>query len=104
MDSLNRPLRRDRSVALAYLFNSALTGFQVAIGATMPVIRSDLDISLTVASLHFTVMAVCGMLASSTVAQAAARFGRRATCVASVAVVSLRSVALCLAPSVGLTL
>jgi predicted MFS family arabinose efflux permease len=104
MDSLNRPFRRDRSVALAYLFNSALTGFQVAIGATMPVIRSDLDISLTVASLHFTVMAVCGMLASSTVAQAAARFGRRATCVASVAVVSFGLLALCLAPSVALTL
>jgi predicted MFS family arabinose efflux permease len=104
MDSLNRPFRRDRSVALAYLFNSALTGFQVAIGATMPVIRSDLNISLTVASLHFTVMAVCGMLSSSTVARVAARLGRRATCIASVAVISIGLLALCLAPSVALTL
>jgi predicted MFS family arabinose efflux permease len=104
MDSLNRPFRRDRSVALAYLFNSALTGFQVAIGATMPVIRADLGISLTAASLHFTVMAACGMLASSTVAQTAARFGRRATCLTSVAVVSVGLLALCLAPTVALTL
>jgi predicted MFS family arabinose efflux permease len=104
MDALNRPFRRDRAVALAYLFNSALTGFQVALGATMPVIRSDLGISLTVASLHFSVMAICGMVASGFVAQAAARFGRRATTVSSVSVVSLGLLAILVAPSVALTL
>lgn len=104
MDSLNRPFRRDRSVALAYLFNSSLTGFQVAMGATMPVIRSDLNIGLTVASLHFTVAALCGMVGAVISAPVVNRFGRRLTMYASLTVVSLALLAFCLAPTVVLTL
>jgi predicted MFS family arabinose efflux permease len=104
MDSLNRPFRRDRSVALAYIFNSSLTGFQIAIGATMPVIRADLNISLTLASLHFTIAALCGMIGANLVAMVVGRFGRRLTMIASVTVVSLALLAFCIAPSVILTL
>jgi predicted MFS family arabinose efflux permease len=104
MDSLNRPFRRDRSVALAYIFNSSLTGFQIAIGATMPVIRSDLNISLTLASFHFTVTALCGMVGASLTASVVGKFGRRRTMIVSLSVVSAALLAFCIAPSVILTL
>jgi predicted MFS family arabinose efflux permease len=104
MDSLNRPFRRDRSVALAYLFNSSLTGFQVAMGATMPVIRADLNISLTLASLHFMVAALCSMAGAVISAAVVKRFGRRRTMYASLTMVSLALLAFCLAPTVVLTL
>ena len=104
MDGLNRPYRRDRTTAFAYVFNSSLTGFQVALGAIMPVIRDDLDISLTIASLHFTIMAVCGMLGSLCTADIARKFGRRVTTYVSLTCSLAGLIVICLAPSVAMTL
>ncbi|MDQ2683891.1 MAG: hypothetical protein M3Y37_10230, partial [Chloroflexota bacterium] len=104
MDTLNRPYRRDRTTAVAYVFNSALTGFQVALGAIMPIIRDDLGISLTLASLHFMLMSLCGLGSSLRAAEVARRFGRRATTIGSLTVSLLGMLVFCLGPSVAFTL
>lgn len=104
MDALNRPYRRDQTSYLAYVTNSALTGFQVALGAMMPLIRDDLDVSLTVASLHFTVMSACGMIGSSLASGMAARFGRRPITIASLIACTVALLSICFAPSVVITL
>ena len=104
MDDLNRPYRRDRSSALAAIFNSSLTAFQVGLGAIMPIIRSDLGISLTIASLHFTIIAAFGMLASHLTSAAAGRVGRGRIIVISLSVCVIAFLLMCFAPSVRWTL
>jgi predicted MFS family arabinose efflux permease len=104
MDDLNRPYRRDRTSALAVIFNSSLTGFQVALGAIMPIVRDDLHMSLTIASLHFTIMAIAGMIASHLTSRVAGRYGRRRVVYVSLTLVNLGLLAFCLAPSVIVTL
>src|SRR4051795_10299981 len=104
MDDLNRPYRRDRTSALAAIFNSSITGFQVALGAIMPIVRDDLHMSLTVASLHFTIMAIAGMIASHLTATVAGRYGRRRVIYSSLTLVNLGLLTFCVAPNVVITL
>ncbi|HRA49070.1 MAG TPA: MFS transporter [Thermomicrobiales bacterium] len=104
MDDLNRPYRRDRSSALAAIFNANLTAFQVALGALMPIVRADLGIGLTLASLHFTINAGCGMLSSYLTPVVAGRIGRKPTIVISLTMVIVAYMMFVLAPSVWFTL
>jgi predicted MFS family arabinose efflux permease len=104
MDDLNRPYRRNRSSALAAVFNSSLTSFSVALGALMPIIRSDLGMSLTLASFHFTLIAALGMVGSSITPRIGSRLGRHTGVLITLVAVIVSQYAFALAPNVALTL
>ena len=104
MDGLNRPYRRDRVTGLAVIFNSALTAFQVGLGAVMPIVRDNLGMSLSVASLHFTIMAVFGMLSSHLTATVSRALGRRRTILFSIGATGFGLLLFCAAPNVAISL
>jgi predicted MFS family arabinose efflux permease len=104
MDGLNRPYRRDRVTGLAVIFNSTLTAFQVGLGAVMPIVRDNLGMSLSVASLHFTIMAVFGMLSSHLTATVSRALGRRRTILFSIGATGFGLLLFCAARNVEISL
>ena len=104
MDGLNRPYRRDRVTGLAVIFNSTLTAFQVGLGAVMPIVRDNLGMSLSVASLHFTIMAVFGMLSSHLTATVSRTLGRRRTILFSIGATGFGLLLFCAARNIEISL
>ncbi len=96
IDASNVPFRRDRLTWLAYgmlgFFNYLLSG----LGPLMPFLRQELNLSYTVASLHFSAFAI-GMIVAGLVGdRIVARFGRWATFWAGAAGLSVGAVTLTL--------
>lgn len=99
-----RPYRRDAIT----LFLLATTGMHRAVfhsmGAVMPALRKELDISATLTNLHVTAIAI-GMMAMGLLAdRIAARTGRRRAIWIGMSGMVLGMVLLALAPTVWLTL
>src|ERR671914_379148 len=99
-----RPYRRDTVT----LFLLATTGMHRAVfhsmGAVMPALRKDLDISATLTNAHVSAIAI-GMMAMGLAAdRLAARTGRRAAVWLGMVGIVLGMVLLALAPTVWLTL
>jgi MFS family permease len=72
-------LIRDRFTWLAYCMVGFFAYFQVSLGLVMPSLRGELDLSYTVASLHYSAFALGMILAGVAGDVLARRLGRRVT-------------------------
>src|SRR5215208_1100131 len=63
-------LARDRATWAAYLLLGLFAYLETAVGPSMPFLRRGLDLSYTVASLHFTAFAAGGVAAGLTAERA----------------------------------
>lgn len=70
-------VNRDRVTWAAYLLLGLFAFLETAIGPAMPLLRKDLDLGYTVASLHFTAFAAGGISASLCADRVMRRWGRR---------------------------
>ena len=80
---LKQPLRphvsRDRATWLAYLFVLYYAYMLNILGPLTPFLRSEMTLTYTLASLHFSAFAAGMLLAGITADRVAARYGRRTT-------------------------
>jgi len=76
MASLEGRYRRDATTWLCYAGVAGVLGFEVALGASMPVLREHLGIGLTIASIHFTALAAAGTLSAAISERVAGAWGR----------------------------
>jgi MFS family permease len=70
------PFVRDRFTLLAYFMLGYFAYTQAALGPAVPFLRAELDLSYTVAGLHFSALAIGMILAGLTAAEATVRWGR----------------------------
>ena len=76
MASLEGRYRRDATTWLCFAGVAGVLGFEVSLGAAMPVLREHLGIGLTIASLHFTALAAAGTLSSAISDRVSGTWGR----------------------------
>ena len=74
--SLEGRYRRDATTWLCFSGVAGVLGFEVALGAAMPVLREHLGVGLTIASLHFTALAAAGTLSSAISERVSGAWGR----------------------------